>query len=278
VGRKRNRKRQLFLYYLASGLGLLFLAGCTLWEQLERERTLDERLALGQQLKEEGKYDRALQVYKSLAADYPQNSPGDLALKETASILIHPGRPQKKYQEALDTWWKLLKNFPASPYAPEARSWINLLTVFLDQQSQLEKEKKQLLQAKNQTEDCLARLEDFKQDQKNVALDLIARNQKWMAHKDFDRVLEENQAIVSKTGNKPPADEALYALGLIYANGENPKQDALKALGYFHRLLREFPKSWRAEEARVWIKIIETFERSKQIDLEIEEKRKRLRK
>ncbi|MBI5585474.1 MAG: tetratricopeptide repeat protein [Deltaproteobacteria bacterium] len=256
----------------------MFLVGCALWDQIERERDLDERLALGQKFMEEGKYDQALQFYKGLAADYPQNPPGDLALKQTASILIHPGRPQKKYQEALDTWWKLLKNFPKSPYAAEARSWINLLTAYLDQQNKLEKEKQQLLQARNQTEECRAKLEEFKQDQKNVSLDLIARNQKLMAQKDFDRFVEENHAVLSKSGNKLPADEALYALGLIYAHGENPKKDSLKALGFFNRLVREFPRSWRTEEAKVWIKNIETFERSKQIDLEIEEKRKQLRK
>jgi outer membrane protein assembly factor BamD (BamD/ComL family) len=111
-----------------------------------------------------------------------------------------------------------------------------------------------------------------------VHLDLIARNQKLMAHKDFDKALDENLSILSKNGNKPPADEALYALGLIYAHDENPKKDSLKALAYFSRLVREFPRSWRTEEAKVWIRNIETFERSKQIDLEIERKRKHLGK
>jgi TolA-binding protein len=148
----------------------------------------------------------------------------------------------------------------------------------LELQTQLEKEKQQLLQVKGQQEDCKAHLEELKQDQKNLALDLIARNQKLMAQRDFDKILEENASVLSKNGAKPPADEALYALGLVYAYGEYPKKDALKALGFFNRLVREFPRSWRAEEAKVWIKNIETFEKSKQIDLEIEDKRKQLRK
>lgn len=277
MGRKRNRKRQYLLFYLAPVL-VWFLGGCAFLEQIERDRNLEERQALGQQLKNTGKYDQALQVYKDLAVAYPHQPPGDLALRETASLLIHPGQPQKKYREALDTWWKLVKNFPQSPYAAEARTWISLLTEYLDQQKLLDKEKQNLSQAKNQSEDCRARLEELKQDQKNVHLDLIARNQKLMAHKDFDKALDENLSILSKNGNKPPADEALYALGLIYAHDENPKKDSLKALAYFSRLVREFPRSWRTEEAKVWIRNIETFERSKQIDLEIERKRKHLGK
>ncbi|MCU0578228.1 MAG: tetratricopeptide repeat protein [Desulfobacterota bacterium] len=257
---------------------MLLLASCALREQLEREKDLDQKLALGQQFRDEGKYDQALQVYKGLAAAYPQTPPGDLALREAAFLLVHPGRPQKKYREAQDLWWKLLKNFPQSPYTAEARTWISLLTAHLDLQTQLEKEKQQLLQVKGQQEDCKAHLEELKQDQKNLAFDLIARNQKLMAQRDFDKILEENASVLSKNGAKPPADEALYALGLVYAYGEYPKKDALKALGFFNRLVREFPRSWRAEEAKVWIKNIETFEKSKQIDLEIEDKRKQLRK
>lgn len=277
MGRKRNRKRKHLLFYLIPLL-ILFSAGCALWEQIGRESDWKERLALGQQYRDEGKYAQALQVFKGLAADYPQTPPGDLALKETAALLIHPGQPQKKIREALDTWWKLLKNYPHSPYAAEARSWISILTEYVNLQAQLEKEKQQLLQAKTQAEECRARVEEYKQDQKNVALDLIARNHKGMAQKEFDKVLEENQNMVSRSGNKPPADEALYALGLVYAHGENPKKDYLKALAYFNRLLKEFPRSWRAEEAKIWTKNIETFEQSKQIDLEIETKRKQLRK
>ena len=108
--------------------------------------------------------------------------------------------------------------------------------------------------------------------------DLLARNQKLWAQNDFDRALEENQAVLAKYGHKPPADEALYALGFIYTQADNPKKDYHKAIIYFKRLLREFPQSLRAEEARAWVQILELWERSKQIDLEIEKKRKQFRK
>ena len=108
--------------------------------------------------------------------------------------------------------------------------------------------------------------------------DLLARNQKLWAQNDFDRALEENQAILAKYGHKPPADEALYGLGFIYAQANNPKKDYNKSILYFRRLVKEFPQSLRVEEARAWVQMLELWERSKQIDLEIEKKRKQFRK
>ncbi len=57
-----------------------------------------------------------------------------------------------------------------------------------------------------------------------------------------------------------------------------PRRITHKAIFYFKRLLREIPQSLRAEEARAWVQILELWERSKQIDLEIEKKRKQYRK
>ena len=284
MGRKRNRKGKHLLFCLAPVI-FSFLGGCALLDQVERHWTLEEKMTLGQKFRGEGKYEQSLQVYREILAAYPQESPGDLALREIASILIQPGRSQKSYREALDTWSKIPKYFPRSPYTEEAGVWIGLLTEYVDLQSQLEKEKSQFLKTKIQgeeikarLEDCKNKLEEIKPEQKNPAMELILRNQKLLAHKDFDRAMEENQTTYSKTGNKPPADEALYTLGLVQAHADNPNKDYPKAIAYFNKLLKEFPRSWRAEDARAWIKTIELSERSKQIDLEIEQKRKQLRK
>ncbi len=71
-----------------------------------------------------------------------------------------------------------------------------------------------------------------------------------------------------------PADEALFDLGLLYAHYGNPKKDYQKALGCFARLVKEYPRSPLAAEARIWISVLESMEKSKRVDIEIEKMKK----
>jgi len=48
-------------------------------------------------------------------------------------------------------------------------------------------------------------------------------------------------------------DRALFQMGLLYAHPENPNMDYGKSIGYFERLLKEFPLSGKKEEARIWV-------------------------
>ena len=95
--------------------------------------------------------------------------------------------------------------------------------------------KSQLQQAKTQMETCKTELEEVKSDPRLLMADLLARNQKLWAQNDFDRALEENQAVLAKYGHKPPADEALYGLGFIFAQTNNPKKDYNKSILYFKK-------------------------------------------
>jgi len=44
------------------------------------------------------------------------------------------------------------------------------------------------------------------------------------------------------------------------------------------RLEREFPRSPLVEEAKIWVGVLQAFEKAKQVDLEIEEMKKGLGK
>ena len=70
------------------------------------------------------------------------------------------------------------------------------------------------------------------------------------------------------------ADEALFNLGLLYAHYANPKKDYQTALGCFTRLVKEYPRSPLVEEARIWTSVLESMEKSKRVDIEIEEMKK----
>lgn len=93
---------------------------------------------------------------------------------------------------------------------------------------------------------------------------------------DFDaavRVYQSDLARPARDREGRP-DEALFNLGLLYAHYANPKKDFQKALGSFTRLVKEYPRSPLAGEAGIWASVLENMEKSKRVDIEIEEMKK----
>jgi tetratricopeptide (TPR) repeat protein len=99
-----------------------------------------------------------------------------------------------------------------------------------------------------------------------------------LANGDYEGALKENLKVLSKHSNRPPGDEALFNIGLIYAHYGNPKRDYKKSISFFKKLLKEQPESPLAEQAKIWIGVLEVIEKSKQVDVEIEEMKKELSK
>jgi hypothetical protein len=95
---------------------------------------------------------------------------------------------------------------------------------------------------------------------------------------DFDGAMKASQDILSRSSKTPPGDAALMDLGLISAHYANPKKDYKKALGFFMRIDKDFPDSPFVEEAKIWVGVLQAFEKSKQVDIDIEEKKKELGK
>ncbi len=134
----------------------------------------------------------------------------------------------------------------------------------------------------------------------------LARGRIFLARGDYDGSLRENQRALTLSGKDSPADEALFNLGLIYANYEYQKRDNKKSLEFFRKLVKTYPQSPLAVQAKSWIgilmenerlnnelessnsekkrlnseieKLSKTIEKTKQIDIEIEEKKKELSK
>jgi TolA-binding protein len=113
------------------------------------------------------------------------------------------------------------------------------------------------------------------------ALQAVLRGRRFLAQQEYDNSAKELQKAMALAGNKPPADDAIFHLGLIFAHVGNPKKDNRAAMNYFARLLKEHPQSPWVDQAKAWIgvlqvneKLAETLEKSKQVDVEIEEKRR----
>jgi hypothetical protein len=104
--------------------------------------------------------------------------------------------------------------------------------------------------------------------------------------KSFEGAME-NQ-VLSLSGQNPPVDEALFNIGMIYAHPRNPKKDYAKSLTFFKKLIKDHPQSPRVEQAKIWTgmlleneklnqnvqKLNHMIEESKQVDIEIEERKR----
>ncbi len=105
---------------------------------------------------------------------------------------------------------------------------------------------------------------------------------------DFEGALKEYQKILTNSGKNSLQDEALFQMGMIYSHYGNVKKDYAKSLSLLRRLVKEYPHSHRAEQARLWIGLLQEYERlaqtvqklqqtleeTKKVDIEIEEKKK----
>ena len=124
----------------------------------------------------------------------------------------------------------------------------------------------------------------------------------------YEAATQETHKALTQGQGSP--DAALFNLGVTSATSQNPKKDYLKALQSFKALVAQHPRSPFAEQAKVWIQVLEehqkvaeerqklmeekraltrerellsqereklryTEEKSRQLDLDIEKRRRR---
>jgi len=85
----------------------------------------------------------------------------------------------------------------------------------------------------------------------------LSMAQKLYNQADYEGALQENEKVISLRGNVPPADEALFYAGLIYVHYGYPERNYQKSIDYFKRLVQVFPQSQYAEQAKIWINVLE---------------------
>lgn|SRR5512144_2186546 len=72
---------------------------------------------------------------------------------------------------------------------------------------------------------------------------------------NFETALKQNQAALAE--GKGAEDLALYNIGVILAHPANPKKDQTKAINSFKVLVADYPRSIYAEPSKVWIDVLE---------------------
>ncbi|MCK5257754.1 MAG: SPOR domain-containing protein [Deltaproteobacteria bacterium] len=109
-----------------------------------------------------------------------------------------------------------------------------------------------------------------------VAREGLLRSQELLIKGEYKEALRENQEVLSMVAPNSPGDRALFNMGLIYAHNDNPEKDYKKAIGFFNKIIGDYPQSTLVEEAKIWVATLEIIEQEKQVDIEIEQKKKKL--
>lgn len=258
MGRKRARTRQ-YLYLCAAGLILTLLAACAP-TGIQQKMPESDPLRRGQDLLGQGDFPGAVRANQEVLARFPRTPPGDVALFNLGLISAHYANQERDVEQALQYFKQLKQEFPESPRMEEAGILINLLET-------LETERRK------EPEGAVPRKAAPPEQDPG-----LQRGQQLLARGDFAGALQANQEVLARSPQSPPGDAALFNLGLIHVHYANPRRDLGQARDCFARLGQEFPDSPRAEEARIWLGILETLEKTRQIDIDIEEKKRELRR
>jgi tetratricopeptide (TPR) repeat protein len=281
MGRKRTRTRK-FVYFYIAGLIVFALQGCAALEntrvkikaQVDASRYLQRSKGLLAQGDYEGAFNENVKIL-SLALHRP---PEDEALFNMGWIYAHPGNPKRDYRKSVFFFKKLLEEFPQSAWRERVKVWVDVL----EENEKLSQTIAAFIRMNEKSKEIDKKIEQWEQAREPFLL-----SQKLLAEGNYEGALKENQRILSLSGQNPPGDEALFNIGLIHAHPGNTK-DYGKSLTFFRRLIKEYPQSSWVEQARIWAGILQdneklsrsieelsqVIEKSKQVDIEIEEKKR----
>ena len=92
--------------------------------------------------------------------------------------------------------------------------------------------------------------------------DSMRHGQMLLAQGDYDGSAREYQRALRFARDRSPADVALFNLGLIYIDPQNPKNDEQKAFHSFAQLVAAHPQSPWAAQAKIWMAVLDEKERS----------------
>jgi hypothetical protein len=73
---------------------------------------------------------------------------------------------------------------------------------------------------------------------------------------EYEAAFREYQKAVVLLKKRPPADEALFFMGIIQAYPENPRKDIRRSIELMSSVITDFPQSLFLEPAKAWIGVL----------------------
>ncbi len=118
---------------------ILFHTGCVPFKNLIKRQQAWIYLNRAENLMEKGDYNQALKENKQALKVSKNVSPGDHALYNMGRICILTQENEEGYQDCLEYFKRLVRDFPESDLKKEATIWIRLLSVLIEEQRTLQK-------------------------------------------------------------------------------------------------------------------------------------------
>jgi tetratricopeptide (TPR) repeat protein len=281
MGRKRTGSRK-HVHFCIAGLILLFLSNCATLHDIKVRREACDYLKSGRKLLTQGDFQAALEAMEKVLSLSPHRPPEDEALFNIGLLHAHFGNAKKDYTKSVEAFHQLMRHYPKSPLAEQAEIWANVLQEnekLKDSFDSSQQDAERLRQALDNFEK--SRRVEVKGEESSEIGEALERSQRLLSQGDFGGSSAAAQKVLSLSPRRPPEDEALFTLGLIHAHPGNSKKDYQKSIDSFRKLVKEHPKSFWSEQAKIWIgvlqeneKLKEVIQKSKDIDLEIDEKKR----
>ena len=274
-----------YIHFSLACVMALSLFSCAPLQEMRVREEAKATLLRGQKCLAQGDFDASLNETQEALALSPSQPPADEALYTLGLVYAHFGNVKKDYGRSLGFFEQLMREFPGSPFAQEAKIWANVLQENKDH-AQIIENLRLATEKLKETVDRLEKAEksrpvEVRAEERKGTRESLLRGQRSLAQGDFEASLSEMEKVLSQSPGTPLEDEALYTLGLMYAHFGNPKKDYRRSLEFFKRLLKDYPKSPWVEQAKIWIAVIEenaklnqVIEKSKQVDLDIEQKKR----
>jgi hypothetical protein len=139
-----------------------------------------------------GAHAEAARLFEE-ALRLPSPAFGDRALLGLTRLLVDPEYAGRDYPEAYGAAERLLREYPDSPHAAEARAWQDLLAAYLSRNQELAQLLRQLDESARELErraDELARLQHLDQELERRTQELKVRTQELERQKRLDQELE----------------------------------------------------------------------------------------
>ncbi len=285
MGRERIRSWK-YVYFCIASVISVFLLSCTVIHEYRKNKELREYLVRGQKMLAQRNYDAATEAYQKALSLSSHKPPEDEALFNMGLAYAHFGNPQKDYKKSIDFFLRVLNEYPQSRLAVQARIWLGVLLESTESIKRIERLKEatknleKMSQASKESEK--AKQPATRGEEYGEARELFLRTQKLLGQGNYEGAVNENKKILSSSDPRSPKDEALFNMGLIYAHFGNPQQDLEKSIEFFKTLIKSNPKSLVAEQAKVWVEILQENEelnhllrKLKQVDIEIEEMKRK---
>jgi tetratricopeptide (TPR) repeat protein len=285
MGGEQIRARKHFYFCIAS-LIFISLFGCAWMKDAWFPNQAQEYLSRGQKLFSQRNYDEAMDEFQKVLSLPPDKPLKDEALYNMGLLYAHFGNPKRDYEKSLKLFMQVLNDYPKSHQAEQAKIWVGVLLQNFETNKKAEKLKEALKNSEERREMfkelTRKKQEEAKFEEYGEGRENLIRSHKFLAQGNYERAVIENQKVLSLPDPRPPKDEALFNLGLIYAHSRNPQKDIEKSLEYFRRLIKQYPRSPFVEQARTWVGILEENEelnyliqKLKQVDIDIEEMKRK---